>query len=161
MMVARPSVRGGWHCYHCPGVYTSLKCLVGHSRSTHPHSEVKCNIKGCRWVTKTADSWYRHVRSEHAQEYDHDFEIQSSEDVHSYSDASDDMDCGSVLGDNEDSIPESDPEPDLSAPSTEVACEKSCNEIIAMTLNLKDRHRMSQSALDDVINILYLEHVTM
>ena len=61
-----------WQCQLCTSFYVCLFDLVSHVRAAHSadcHLNFVCQVNGCpRMFTKT-NTWYKHVRDEHQEEY--------------------------------------------------------------------------------------------
>ena len=151
-----------WCCQLCNGVYISLSKLVGHARGSHQYLNVKCGVSGCDELMSSAATWYKHVRLHHrAEYYDNALpEISAEPEHHHESEPSADETTGD-LGENDEmelsSITASDTE-NLGSP-----IDDSTYMLTASFLNLKDKHKLSQAAFDDVIKLAEhtCEHMKM
>lgn len=149
-----------WCCQLCDGIYVSLSKLVGHTRGSHQYLNVKCGVNGC---DGSAASWYKHVRLHHRAEYcDSVVPVTSAESSrlettkpHESPETTEDF-CGDSDEMELSVITASDTENmDSEADSTYV--------LTASFLNLKDKHKLSQAAFDDVIKLAEhtCEHMKM
>ena len=131
-------------------VYVSLSKLVGHARGSHQYLNVKCGVSGCDELMSSAASWYKHVRLHHrAEYYDNTLPEISAEPEHCHESELSAYETTGDLGEEN--------EMELSiniASDTDDQIGDSTYMLTASLLNLKDKHKLSQAAFDDVIKLV-------
>lgn len=61
-----------WFCQLCnSSSYAFLSDLVGHIRAVHTSEifELVCQVNGCPQIFHKTNTWYKHVRKQHLEEY--------------------------------------------------------------------------------------------
>lgn len=149
----------------CCSYYPRLFDLVSHTRSAHPVLNIKCGIDQCDKQINKADTWYRHVRVHHSHHY-------SSTDIAKQAVASVTTTTGlhellaeGGAGDTETPTTFTDGISTTSEDTSPVIDDNfkmqtlessfhsgSQREVMNMILNLKDKHKLTQAALDDVVD---------
>ena len=127
--------------------------LVGHVRAAHTANcnlNFVCQVEGCPRIFKKTNTWYKHVRAEHKDEYFRKEVLISPApqvDDHKLEDLTMFLDdCGE-------------------GPSTSIdppdIVNNSCSPNIVtqdmaagMLLKLKEKHKLSQAAIDEVIDVV-------
>ena len=170
-------IRQTWPCQVCAGVFPNLYDVVGHSRSSHPDMNAVCCVNGCTYKINKAASWYRHVRHCHLPQYlDRTIftdprPVITGEGVASHGE---EMMYQNFEEPKEPIMETESTDPDLvidpayydhqdsESSNTEYEDPNLLRDdlIAGMVLNLRDKHRLSQTALDEVITITSVcEHV--
>ena len=155
-----------WCCQLCDGIYVSLSKLVGHARGSHQYLNVKCGVNGCDELMSSAVSWYKHVRLHHRAEYYDSVVPETSAESghhettkpHEYHETTGDF------GDDDDEMELSVITPsDTETADMDSEADSTYNMLTASFLNLKDKHKLSQAAFDDVIKLAEhtCEHMKM
>ena len=148
----------------CTGKYVSLFELVSHVRAAHYDDENRrytCVAPSCSRVLTSTASWYKHIITEHAEEYRHneppcsmyEDEYNESTDSSVHSDVEVCME-----GDGDDvSIDDDDEDVCLACTTEEDTARSSISEeIVGQLLKLKEVHLLSHSAVDEVINLVQM-----
>lgn len=83
-------LKNSWKCTVCQAIFTHLPVLVGHIRASHSNYQhsFECGINNCKVTFRSTATFYKHVRSSHAEQYrgscttkspkNHDSEMESS-----------------------------------------------------------------------------------
>ena len=61
-----------WKCQLCESRYALLFELVVHVRAAHSsvcNLNFVCQVNGCPRIFKKTNTWYKHVRGQHMEEY--------------------------------------------------------------------------------------------
>ena len=85
-------LKNSWKCTVCQAIFTHLPVLVGHIRASHSNCQhsFECGINNCKIAFRSTATFYKHVRSSHAELYrggcttksatkNHDPEMESSQ----------------------------------------------------------------------------------
>lgn len=141
---------GVWCCQLCNGIYVSLSKLVGHVRGSHQYLNVKCGVSGCDELMSSAASWYKHVKLHHRAEYydnvlpeistHHESELSAHETTGDFGE-NDEMELSVITGGDTENV------------DSQGRIDDSTYLLTASFLNLKDKHKLSQAAFDDVIKL--------
>ena len=145
-----------WQCQLCESRYAILFELVGHVRAAHSAScnlNFVCQVHGCpRMFTKT-NTWYKHVRAEHKDEYfKNEISIPAAPEPQSDTQEMDDLSMGPDDGEGQSSaIGGSDPSdpPNSCSPNTVTQ-----DMAAGMLLKLKEKHKLSHAAIDEVVQVV-------
>ena len=145
-----------WKCQLCESRYALLFELVVHVRAAHSSDynlNFVCQVKGCPRIFKKTNTWYKHVRSQHMEEY-FTREVLIAENPQS-----DDEEMENFTGDDGGEEPD---------PPTNPSCPNSCTSNIispdaaaGMLLKLKEKYKLSHAAVDEVIQVfgIMTDHV--
>lgn len=180
---SRASAAMAWLCQLCDGRYVTLFSLVSHVRAAHGNMKWICEVNKCSQTFLKANSWCRHVRREHAAVYygrdmrrqvsdnlsedhsnDHSDEHsdehgdehsdEHGDEQHQDIDISDnDSECANLRllpDDIGDPSCESD---QIAPPDRENACFMSHDVAAGILVSLKEKHHLSQPALDEVVEM--------
>ena len=82
-----------WQCQLCASRYALLFELVGHVRAAHSadcNLNFVCQVKGCPRIFQKTNTWYKHVRAQHKEEY-FKKEVSTVEVSHPYDHEMDDV----------------------------------------------------------------------
>ena len=172
MEVDELSSGSSWICQVCCSYYPRLFDLVSHTRSVHPVLNIKCGIDHCDKQVNKADSWYRHVRIHHSHHYNSTDSAKQavasttiatvttghSELFRTEGGDSDKAETSTTSTDgisdstiSEDTSPMVDDSFEVQALESNLHS-GSQREVTNMILNLKDKHKLTQAALDDVVD---------
>ena len=146
-----------WSCQLCDGIYVSLSKLVGHARGSHQYLNVKCGVNGCDELMSSAVSWYKHVRLHHRAEYYDSVVPETSAESRRHETT------GDFDGDNDEMELAVITASDTETADMDSEADSTYNMLTASFLNLKDKHKLSQAAFDDVIKLAEhtCEHMKM
>ena len=151
-------LRNSWKCTVCQAIFTHLPVLVGHIRASHSNCghSFECGINDCKLSFRSTATFYKHVRSIHAEVYhgdphimkspqNNDREMESSQfesttDHSSFTSNCDDHDLDTVTIDAID-ITNSSPRVDITRVATE------------HLLKLKQRPGVTESLLKEVVEM--------
>ena len=154
-----------WKCQLCESRYALLHDLVGHVRAAHSaESQLNfvCQVNGCPTTFKNTNSWYKHVRRLHKQEYftRDSFEVSiQSPDQEEDQEMDDSVVPDTGDGHNMDFVNHSEQNFDTLSPPTSLSQDATAG----MLLKLKEKHKLSHAAVDEVIQVVGIvaDHVVM
>ena len=72
VLVIMAATQRTWQCQLSGLKYALLFDLVGHVRAAHSadcHLSLICQVNGCPRIFKNTNTWYKHVRAQHKEEY--------------------------------------------------------------------------------------------
>lgn len=181
-LTLKMAAQGAWSCQLCIGSYVHLRDLVSHVRASHSSEEYICGVHGCPRSFRKTNTWYKHIIDSHYAEYqmyqeassdhsdqeassDHsDQEASSDHSDHSNSDRSDHSEDQGDSGDSEgqgnwedghmDDLETESSAQVSSSPSVFI----SEDEIAGKYLMIKEHHRLSQAAVDDIVQLVKTVH---
>ena len=163
------AIQRTWQCQKCQAVYCRLFDLVGHVRAAHSADcqiNLTCQINGCPRMFKNTNTWYKHVRSVHKEEYSNrDIEVSTLQpggggvaDSGSAADYGGEEDGRSSLYGNDGDSHESAME--IGSITSNLVSQDAA---AGMLLKLKEKHKLSQAAVEEVIQVVGIitDHVAV
>lgn len=149
-----------WRCQICSVSYICLFDVVSHVRAVHSaesHLNFVCNVNNCPGVFNKTNSWYRHVVDKHFEQYykrNPDPLYIACESDHEEAEEEEEG-----LGDMTEHLP---PIQDTVV-STHLPTFMSEEAVAGKLLKFKERHRISHTAIDEVVELVQTscDHVVM
>lgn len=150
-----------WKCPLCTGKYVSLFELIGAVHYDDEYHSYACVASSCSLILASTASWYKHIVTEHAEEYynklpnSYEEEHNESTDSSVHSDEEvcvDEGDGDDVTDDDGVCMVQSDWTTEEDAAQSSISKEKIAGQLI----KLKEMHLLSHSAVDEVISLVQM-----
>lgn len=157
----------------CSAYYCTLFELVSHVRAAHSGNNlaIVCGVRGCPRIFAKTNTWYKHIRSSHLEDYCKRgltvSSLQENTEEPSYAGSEDEEEMDITMTADMSTTEWNDPMEELNITDTNPTEWRDPVEahsplgvtketIVGKMLKLKDKHRLSSSAVDEVVELVQL-----